>query len=242
MLFRIIKQLINLNNNLMKTQILNCFVLSFFILTFVSCNAKKAAEDKINETIAEEVVGTMLGTDVETSNISDAEKATGQLDLTIDGKSISEKLNQPVFQIASGGGESEDVIIASMLSTQTQDNKGNAIQFGISGNKNLLKESMVINFEDVGKEGKVAPTLQIVNTGEPTDSNPLGMQITVVKTGTLKVVSFSDEEVKFEIDAMGGDNTAETHNGKNLVPIKGTIVCKNPIMTFMGVKKSEIFN
>ena len=225
----------------MKTQFLTYSVVSLFILTLVSCNPKKYVEDKINETIAEELAGAAMGTDVETSNLSNAENSSGQLDLTVDGKSMSNKIKQPAFQITSNGKDSKDVLIASMLAAQTEDGKGNAIQFGISGDKSALKESMVINFEDVGKEGKVAPTLQIITTGEATDSNPMGMQITVVKTGTLKVVSFSDEEVKFEIDAMGGANTAETHDGKNLVPIKGTIVCKNPVMTFMGVKKAEIF-
>ncbi len=226
----------------MKTQFLVYPVLSFFILTLVSCNPKKYVEDKINETIAEEITGAMIGTDVETSNISDTEKATGQVDLTIDGKHLNSKINQPVFQIASGGGkESEKVVIATMLSMQTQDEKESGLQFGISGNKSQLKTSMVINFEDVGKDDKVSPTLQIITTGKATDTNPMGMQIIVVKTGTLKVLSFSDEEVKFEIDAMGGPNTAETHEGKNLVPIKGTITCKYPVMTFMGVKKDEIF-
>ena len=67
-----------------------------------------------------------------------------------------------------------------------------------------------------------------------------GIRMVMTKSGTLKVVSFSDDEVVFEVDAMGGE-TADLTDDKNLKSVKGKIVCKSPVMTFIGVKKEDIF-
>ena len=213
----------------MKTQFLTYFVLSFFILAFVSCNPKKAIEERI----AKEMAGAMLGTDVETSNLSNAENASVEIDMKMDGKDIGFEESKPVFNIAAG---SDDQVIVAINFTQELEGKQHTLQLGVNGKKELLKTPLTANFEDVTGEGKVVPIFNIMTI---TDN---GMEMSTVKKGTFKVVEFSDEKVVIEIDAEGGKNTAETHEGKNLIPIKGTIVCKNPIMTFMGVKKEEIFN
>ena len=100
----------------------------------------------------------------------------------------------------------------------------------------LTRKPVVVNFEDTNSDEKVAPIFTIMTMSDE------GMKISVVKKGTLKVVEFSDEKVVLEIDAEGGENNVDTHEGKNLVPVKGTIVCENPMMTYIGVKKGEIFN
>ncbi|WP_375558714.1 hypothetical protein ACE193_13280 [Bernardetia sp. OM2101] len=217
----------------MKTQILNCFFLTFFILTFAACNPKKALEDKINETIAEEIVSAGLGTDVETSNISNTENASAKVDITMDGKSLDFENAKPVFNIAAG---SNDEVIVAINLVQETEGKQRTLQLGISGKKELLKQSLTANFENKTSDGKVVPIFNIMTI---TDN---GIKMSTVKKGTFKVVEFSDEKVVLEIDAEGGENNAETHEGKNLVPVKGTIICENPVMTFMGVKKEEVFN
>ena len=217
----------------MKTQIINFFVLALFMAAFSSCNPKKAIEDKINETIAEEVAGAMLGTDVESSNLSNADKATAKIDVTMDGKSLGFENTKPIFQIAN---DSKDKAIVAMNFMKEKDGQQHNLQLGFTGKKNMIKVPMTVNFEDTNSDEKVAPILTIMTMSDE------GMKISVVKKGTLKVVEFSDEKVVLEIDAEGGENNAETHEGKNLVPIKGTIVCENPMMTYIGVKKDEIFN
>ncbi|WP_291721240.1 hypothetical protein [Bernardetia sp.] len=217
----------------MKTQIINFFVLALFMAAFSSCNPKKAIEDKINETIAEEVTGAMLGTDVETSNISNADKATAKIDVTMDGKKLDFKDAKPIFNIAN---DSKDKVIVAINLVQEKDGQQHTLQLGFNGKKSMLKAPMTANFEDTNSDEKVAPLFNLMTISDA------GMKISVVKKGTLKVVEFSDEKVVLEIDAEGGENNVETHEGKNLVPIKGTIVCENPMMTYIGVKKGEIFN
>ncbi|PIY09767.1 MAG: hypothetical protein COZ18_07335 [Flexibacter sp. CG_4_10_14_3_um_filter_32_15] len=216
----------------MKTQILSYFILSFCVLSFTSCNPKKALEDKINETIAEKMVGAAMGTDVETSNMSNAENASAKVDITMDGKSLDFENTKPIVNIAAG---SDDEVIVAINIVQETDGKQRTLQLGISGKKDLLKIPLTANFEDATEKGKVVPIFNIMTI---TDN---GIKMSTVKKGTFKVVEFSDEKVVFEIDAEGGENNVETHEGKNLVPVKGTIVCKNPVMTFIGVKKEEIF-
>ncbi len=216
----------------MKTQLFPYFVLTFFILVFASCNPKKALEDKINETIAEEVAGAILGTDVETSNISNIEKSTAMIDINIDGQKIDFQKSKPIFNIVS---DSKDNIILALTLVGEKNNKQYSLQFGINAQKELLKLPLVANFGDSQKDGKVAPLFNI------TALKDKKMGIITVVEGTMKVVEFSDEKVVFEIDAKGGKNNVETHEGKNLFPIKGKIVCKNPVMTLIGVKKEEIF-
>jgi len=216
----------------MKTQILSYFILSFCVLSFTSCNPKKALEDKINETIAEKMVGAAMGTDVETSNMSNAENASAKVDITMDGKSLDFENTKPIVNIAAG---SDDEVIVAINIVQETDGKQRTLQLGISGKKDLLKIPLTANFEDATEKGKVVPIFNIMTI---TDN---GIKMSTVKKGTFKVVEFSDEKVVFEIVAEGGENNVETHEGKNLVPVKGTIVCKNPVMTFIGVKKEEIF-
>lgn len=215
----------------MKTTLLSYFILSFSIFAFSSCNPKKALEDKINETIAEKVVGTAMGTDVETSNITNADKATAQIGVTIDGNALNFEEAKPIFNIVKGD---KDITMALTIS-ETKENAQNAIQIGIIGKPETFKLPLTapITSDDVENQAKAQFNIVYINDK--------GMEMKVTKSGTLKVVSFSDEEVVFELDAMGGENNVDTHEGKNLVPIKGKIVCKNPVMTFMGLKKDEIF-
>lgn len=223
---------IKIKNTLMKIQIINFFVLAFFMATFSSCNPKKYVEDKINETIAEEVTGAMLGTDVETSNLSNADKATAKIDVTMNGKKIGFENAKPVFHIAN---DSKDKVVVAINFMQEKDGQQHNLQLGFTGKKSMMKAPMTINFEDTNSDEKVAPIFTIMTMDDT------GMKMSIVKKGTLKVVEFSDEKVLLEIDAEGGENNVDTHDGKNLVPVKGTIICKNPMMTYMGVKKDEIF-
>ncbi|AFM04054.1 hypothetical protein Fleli_1640 [Bernardetia litoralis DSM 6794] len=212
----------------MKTQFVKYFILSFCILSFSSCNPKKAIEEKI----AKEMAGAMLGTDVDMSNIDESKESSVKVDMTMDGKTLDFSNPKSVFNIASG---SNDEVIVAINIIQETNGKQRTLQLGVSGKKSLLKLPLTANFEDVTEDGKVAPIFNIMTISDN------GMKISVAKKGTFKVIGFSDKKVVFEIDAEGGDNTAETHDGKNLVPIKGTIICENPIMTFIGVKKDEIF-
>ncbi len=216
----------------MKTNLLSCFILSFFILSFSSCNPKKALEDKINETIAEEIVSAGLGTNVETSNLTNAEKATSEVDLKVGGTAITYKNAKPIFTIAKGNNED---ITCSLSLMEEGDNIQRTIQIALLGQKDLFKTPLTGSITTEDKEGQVKALFSIVDISES------GMNMTMAKSGTVKVVSFSDTEVIIEIDAEGGENTAETHEGKNLKSIKGRIVCKNPMATYMGLKKEEIF-
>ncbi len=215
----------------MKTQFLSCFILSFFVLTFTSCNPKKALEDKINETIAEEIAGAVMGTNVETSNITNADKATAQIGVTVDGNSLNFEKAQPIFNIVKGN----DGITMVFTLTETKENAQNSIQIGIIGKPELFKSPLTAQITTEDKENELKASFNIMYLNED------GFKMVVTKSGTLKVVSFSDDEVILEIDAMGGENNVETVEGKNLKPIKGKIVCKSPLMTFIGLKKEEIF-
>jgi len=161
-----------------------------------------------------------------------AENASAKVDITMDGKSLDFENTKPIVNIAAG---SDDEVIVAINIVQETDGKQRTLQLGISGKKDLLKIPLTANFEDATEKGKVVPIFNIMTI---TDN---GIKMSTVKKGTFKVVEFSDEKVVFEIDAEGGENNVETHEGKNLVPVKGTIVCKNPVMTFIGVKKEEIF-
>lgn len=217
----------------MKTNLLSCFILAFFILSFSSCNPKKAIEDKINETIAEEIVGAAMGTDIETSNLTNADKATAQIDLQVGTTTLTYKNAKPIFTIAKGNNEE---VTASLSLVEEGENAQRTIQIGLLGKKELFKTPLVANITTKDEEGQVKAIFSII------DMNESGMNLIMTKSGTLKVVSFSENEVVFEIDAEGGENNAETHEGKNLKSIKGKIICKNPMATYMGLKKEEIFN
>lgn len=216
----------------MKTNFLSYFILAFCILSFPSCNSKKALEDKINETIAEKVVSTAMGTDVETSNLTNADKAIAEIDIKIDGTTLRYKNAKPIFTIAKGN--NEDITCALSL-VEEGDNTQRSIQIGLLGQKNLFKTPLSANITTEDKENQVKATFMVMDVSES------GIQMTMATSGTVKVVSFSDTEVILEIEAQGGENSAETHEGKNLKPIKGRIVCKNPMATYMGLKKEEIF-
>ena len=222
----------NKNFKRMKTKILTYSVLSFFILAFASCNPKKAIEDKINETIAEKVAGTMLGTDVESSNLSNAEKATAKIDVKMDGNPIGFENVKPILNIAGGG---DDKAVVAINFVQETEGQQQTIQIGFSGKKDLFKVPMTANFGD-SQDDKVAPMFNIMMISDA------GMKIQTITKGTLKVVEFSEDKVVLEIDAEGGENNLDTHEGKNLVPVKGTIVCESPMTTYIGIKKEEIFN
>jgi len=212
----------------MKTNLLSCFILSFFILSFSSCNPKKAIEDKISETIAEKMAGTMLGTDVETSNLTNAENAKAEVDIKVDGKSITYKNAKPIFTIAKGNNED---INCSLSLVEEGDNTTRTIQIGLLGQKNLFKTPLTANINTQDEEGQVKASFSIVDFSES------GMSAMMTKSGTIKVVSFSDEEVIFEIDAKG----EEMNESKTPFSITGKIVCKNPMATYIGLKKEEIF-
>lgn len=214
----------------MKTHFLSYFILSFCIVSFSSCNPKKALEDKINETIAEKVVGAAMGTDVETSNLTNAEKASSQIGVTIDGNSLDIKNAIPAFNIV----KSNNSIIMAMTITETKDNAQNAIQISISGNPELFKMPLTSEITNEDKENQLKANFNVMYLTEN------GIRMVMTKSGTLKVVSFSDDEVVFEVDAMGGE-TADLTDDKNLKSVKGKIVCKSPVMTFIGVKKEDIF-
>jgi hypothetical protein len=214
----------------MKTNLLSCFILCFFVLTFTSCNPKKALEDKINETIAEEIAGAAMGTDVETSNITNADKATAQIGVTVDGNSLNFEKAQPIFNIVKGN----DGITMAFTLTETKENAQNSIQIGIIGKPELFKSPLTAQITTEDKENELKASFNIMYLNED------GIRMVMTKSGTLKVVSFSDDEVVLEIDAMGGE-TADVAEDKNLKPIKGKIVCKSPLMTFIGLKKEEIF-
>lgn len=215
----------------MKTNLLSCLILAFFIFTFSSCNPKKALEDKINETIAEEIVGAAMGTDVETSNITNADKATAQIGVTVDGNSLDITKATPVFNIVKSN---NDVMMAITI-TETKDNAQNAIQISVSGKPELFKMPLTSEITTEDKENQLKASFNVMYLTEN------GVRMIMTKSGTLKVVSFSDEEVVFEIDAMGGE-TADVAEDKNLKAIKGKIVCKTPLMTFIGLKKEDLFN
>ncbi len=216
----------------MKTHFLSYFILSFCIVSFSSCNPKKALEDKINETIAEKIVGAATGVDVETSNMTNADKATAQIDIKVDGNSISYKNIKPIFTIAKGN--NEDMTFALSF-VEEGDNAQRSIQIGLLGQKNLFKTPLSATITTEDKENQVKATFMIMDLSES------GIQMTMATSGTVKVVSYSDTEVILEIDAQGGENIAETHEGKNLKSIKGRIVCKYPMATYMGLEKGDIF-
>jgi hypothetical protein len=64
-----------------------------------------------------------------------------------------------------------------------------------------------------------------------------GLEIKMTNSGAVKVISFSDEEVVFEVDAKG----QELDENKTPFSITGKIVCKNLMATYIGLKKEEIF-
>lgn len=221
----------------MKNQFYISIILSSFIFTLFSCNSEKAETESetknINETIAEETVSKVLGTDVETSNISNAKDSSVEIELTMDGKALEFDNQEPVINIAAG---KDDQVIVAIRFLKEEDGKQHSMQLGLGGKKEFLKLPLTANFKDKKVEQTVVPTFSMMTM---TDT---GMDMSIISKGTLKVVEFSDEKVILEIDAEGGKNTVETLEGKNLVPVKGTISFKNPVMTFIGIKKEEIFN
>jgi hypothetical protein len=213
----------------MKTNLLSCFILSFFIISFSSCNPKKALEDKLNETIAEKAIGAAMGTDVETSNTTNADKAISEIDLKVDGTAITYKNAKPIFTIAKGNNED---ITCSISLVEEGDNAQRTIQIGLLGQKNLFKTPLTAPITTKDEANQVKAIFSIMNLSES------GMEMKMTNSGTIKVISFSDEEVVFEIDAKG----EELNESKTPFSIKGKIVCKNPMATYMGLKKEEIFN
>ncbi len=221
----------------MKTQFLSCVILSFCVLFLSACNPKKAIEEKI----AKEMAGAMLGTDVDMSN-TDGKNASAKIDLKNGSQSINFNMESSVFQIMKDN--KDQVILSGMFGTpdnEKEDTK-HVIMFGIMGDASLLKGASIINFGEKEK-GKLNATLTLSTTGskeEMESKGMFGMKQNMVETGTVKIVKFTEEEIIFEFDATAKYlSMKEGESEENA--LTGTITCKNPLITFIGMKKEEVF-
>ena len=215
----------------MKTNLLSCFILSFIILSFSSCNPKKALEDKVNETIAEEIAGAAMGTDVETSNMTNADKAKAEVDVKLNGTSIGFENSMPNFIITKSN-DGKLSFLCTLTEKTENENLHRTLNISYHGQKTLFTLPLTATITTRDEENKIKASFFITNLSEK------GIEMKNTNAGTVKLISFSDEEVVFEIDAKG----EEMNESKTPFSLVGKIVCKNPIMTFMGLKKDEIFN
>lgn len=215
----------------MKPYFLNSFIFILFAALFSSCGSGKSLEEKVNETIAEEVAEAITGQELETSNISDIDKASVELSLEFGDKKLKElPETKPVIQIIAGNGEDEGKVTIGTSVGAGTDKKEDGVGFtlNLSGLKSELKLPTTIDLSK--KEGTLRGGVNAMYTIDKRIVAPLS------KSGTLTVSSFSDEEVVFEIDAVLEDPAS-----KDMIPLKGKVICKKPMMSYVGVKKEEVF-
>lgn len=222
----------------MNTKLLSCFTLSFFIFFLSSCNPKKAIEDKI----AKEVAGAMLGTDVDISNVDESKESSVKVDLKNGSQSINFTTKRPTFQIMKDN--KGEIIIAASIGKEAENKqeKGYSMLFGITGDASLMKGAKSIEFGEK-EEGKLTASLITTTLGTEQEAKAGNMfgEPTMIETGTLKLVEFSEEKIIFEIDAKAKNlSMKEGENEEN--SFTGTITCENPAITFIGIKKEEVFN
>lgn len=201
-------------------------VFAFVLALFTSCGLKERA----SEAIAEKAMGAMLGTEVESSNLSKAAEATAEIDLTFAGQPVAFENPTPIINVAGG-----DKVTFALNIVQEEEGKQQSLQISVLGKKELFKLPMTAtigsNIPDDQAQG-------MVNMAAFTND---GMQMNIATKGTLTIKSYSEDQVVIEIDAEGGENNVETHEGKNLKPIKGKVICKSPVATYLGIKKEELF-
>ncbi len=219
----------------MKTQITTYFALSFLILAFYSCNPKKAIEEKI----AKEMAGAMLGTDVDMSNTDSSKPSSAKVDLKKGSESINFDLEGVVFNVMKDN--QGQLIMGTAIAQDKEDNKI-MIMLGITGDASLIKGASAIEFGEK-KEGKLSATLTMNKTGSEEEmklKGMMGMKVTSVKSGTMELVKLTEEEIIFKINGVAEDMSMGDEEMKES-PFTGTITCKNPVITFMGMKKDEFF-
>ena len=224
----------------MKTQLVSYFILSFCVISLFACNPRKAIEEKI----AKEMAGAMLGTDIDVSNVDNSKPSSAIVNLKKGSESISFKTESAVFNVVKE--KSGNLSIGTSLLKEEEDSQGGAISIilGVTGDASLWKNSSTFNFDSQKKDkDKMAASIMINKVGseeEIKSKGMMGIQPTMVETGTMKIVKFTEEEIIFEIDAKAKDLSMKEEEVKEN-SITGTITCKNPIITFMGISKDEVF-